>query len=322
MRCTSLLACLPLLFATGCWPFFDWDDDDDDGAWDTPQAVPEPDAPMMGPLDIPQWPPLGETSEIHVDVSDDVGLQQLIFSFRNDVFRTLSGNNASVSVTGGELGEGFGTLEVYVEDVEGASRTRKVEDLLVDLSAPEITLGDTVLGVQDDYLEAWVADAWVIGKAELTVGNVVVEHEFEDGYPPTLGEAWDYSLVKFPVADLPQGVHGATLTAYDAAGNDTTEPFTITIDGIAPTVQIVSPPTGTVVTGWFEVTLQAIDLTSGSVWIELTIGGTPAATAVGPQATVLLNAAELAPGPTELSAIAHDEAGNPSQLATIDLIVQ
>ncbi|MBW2453880.1 MAG: hypothetical protein JRI68_05200 [Deltaproteobacteria bacterium] len=322
MRWTCLSACLPLLPSTGCWPFFGpWDDDDDVEPWDSPQAV-TPDAPMMGPLEIPHWPPLGESDAIHVEVSDDVGLRQLIFSFRNEVFRSLSGNSASVSVTGGELGEGFGTLEVYLEDTEGASRTRTVEDLLVDLSPPEITLGDTVLGAQEDHLEAWVGDAWVIGKAELTVGAIVVEHDFDDGYPPTLGEAWDYSLVKFSVAGLPQGVHEASLTAFDAAGNETTEPFTLTIDSIAPTVQIVSPPNGTVVTGMFEVTVHAIDLTSGPVWIELTIGGTPAATAVGPQATVLLNAAELTPGPTELCAIAHDEAGNPSQLVTIDLIVQ
>jgi len=322
MRSLYALACLPLLLSSGCWPFGIWDDDDDIEPWDAPPAAEPPTAPTMGVLDIPHWPPLGETTAIHVDVSDDVGLSQVTFRFRNNVTRWISGHNASVSVTGGELGEGFGTLEVTVEDVQDASRTRTVEDLLVDLSPPEITFGDTVLGAEDDHLEVWVADAWVLGSAELTVGDTVLSHDFEDGYPPTLGEAWDYSLVKFPTDQLPQGMHEASLTAFDAAGNATTESFTYTIDTIAPTVQIVSPTTGTVVSGLFDVTVQAIDLSSGPVWIELTIGGTPAATAVGPQATVILNAGELAAGPTELCARAYDEAGNPSQVATIDLVVQ
>jgi hypothetical protein len=326
----SAIALLALpLFAQGCFPFWLLYDDDDDYSVPPSDITPAAPAPANSPPDIvniniAEWPPLGANSEIQVEVRDvDSNLSTLELTFRERITFSAAGtgSNEIATINGWQLGEGLGTLTLVAEDTFGATATRWVENLLVDLSPPEITLGETILP-GDGFVEAWIADAWVIGSATLRVGDVLLEHDFEDGYPSTLGEEWDYSLVKFDTSQLPEGHSEATMTAYDAAGNSTDTSFTLTIDSIPPDVQITSPAANTTVSGPFQVNLSATDPGDGPVWIEVSIGGTPAASAVGPSAIVALNADELTPGPVNLEAVAIDQAGNRSSIAKIPLIVE
>lgn len=310
------------LLNAGC-PFMGWHDDDDwdddDSGWAQPTDF-EP--PSIDTIQIQDWPPLGPDDPVRVSVTDDVELASIEFRFRNTATRFVSGTAASITVYGSDLGEGYGDLTIVALDDDRGSATRWVEDLLVDLSPPKITLGKTVLPAHEGELEFWVADAWVLGRVHLSVGGKTFEHEFEPGYPSTIGEAWDYSLVSFPTSQLPQGSHVAELTAFDAAGNRTSHEFDLTIDGVAPELSIVSPLPQTIVSGLFDVELLAVDDGGGPVWVELLLGGTTVATGVGPALTVELDASEFAPGPLELGAVALDEAGNESELVTVPLVVQ
>jgi hypothetical protein len=317
---------VPLL-TSGCFPpFWLFDDDDDDrppmARPDETTQAPEGDtqAPSIVDIRIPQWPPLGAEAVVEVGVTDDFGLSQLEVVFANEFALSMSGTVYTASFTGLDLGEGFGTLSLTANDTSGWHATRWVENLLVDMTSPEITLGTTLVRA-DGEIEAWVADAWVLGSVTLEAGGATLFYDFDDGYPPTIGEAWHYALVKFPAADLEPGVTPAVMTVADAAGNVATASFTITVDGNAPSVQIASPTDGAVVSGPFQVNLAASDPEGGPTWIELKVSGTPAATAVGPDAIIQLDAAELAPGAHTLEAVATDQAGNASAPATISIQV-
>jgi hypothetical protein len=161
----------------------------------------------------------------------------------------------------------------------------------------------------------------VLGRVELWTVDNVIHHDFEPGYPATLGVEWDYSLVKFAGSHLPLGTSSVELRAFDAAGNQAIESFAITVDGQAPSVQILAPLDGATVSGSFQVVLTASDPEGGPVWIELSVSGTPAATATGPDATITLDASELAPGSHVLSAVASDQAGNQSAPAAVGIQV-
>jgi hypothetical protein len=57
------------------------------------------------------------------------------------------------------------------------------------------------------------------------------------------------------------------------------------------------------------------------VWLDLSLGGTPVATATGPTATLTIDTADFAPGPTQLLATAIDRAGNQST-ASRSIVIQ
>jgi hypothetical protein len=280
-----------------------------------PPTQPAARPPSFGSVTIADWPPIGKTSGVQASVSDpDSNLSTVELSFKNKVTRAVSGGSATVSATGSELGEGFGTLTLTARDTTTAFARRTVLDLLVDLTPPEITLGQTVVAASGS-LELWVGDAWILGKVELEFGGELLTHAFEPGYPSTVGNTWDYSLVKFPMAELPAVEDEATIKAVDAAGNSVSETFTLVIDGAPPLVAITSPAEGATASGKLSVTISASDAGDGPVWIELSLGGTPVANGTGPSATLSIDTTEFAPGPTQLTAIATDRAGNQSTIS-------
>ena len=142
----------------GVWPL---DGDDETATEDGFDEPPPPNGPGNRPntvlppsvdsVELPSWPPLGEFGQLKVNLRDDFALSQVDFDFRNTVSRGLSGGtNESVIVTGSELGEGFGTLQITVFDTEGAFASRGVTDLLVDLTPPQADLGKTVIRAAGD----------------------------------------------------------------------------------------------------------------------------------------------------------------------------
>ena len=325
-RLIALAALLPL--STGCIPWWMYGDDDDDltpvDDGDFPEPEPEPinDAPTIDVV-IPDWPPPGPDSLITIEISDEGFIDHVDVEFRNELTFFPGGSFARIDVAAVELGEGLGDLWIGATDDQGAQQISKVDGLLIDLSPPEITLGETVVRyAEDSEFEIWVADAWVLGHVELTVGEVTLTHNFDDGYPSTLGESWDYSLVQFASQSFPEGTDDGLITLYDAAGNSTETQFELTLDGQAPTVAITSPAPATIVSDLFDVVVDASDVGGGPTWIELRVEGTPVATAVGPTATIQLDAADLTSGAVDLEAVATDQAGNVSVLATVPITVQ
>lgn len=314
----------------GCippWMLFDDDDPpptiDDDPPPPAFEDVEEDDAgvPPTVQVSIPDFPPLGPGGEIDVSVSGPRALTRLDADFREHAEYSLDGTFTTLSIPAEDLGEGFGQLVLTAWDERGAWAERFVEDLLVDFSPPEIFLGTTVLPAEGASFEAWAADDWVLGRFELEAGAVVLSDAMEPGYPDSLGEAWHESLVKFPTEDLPEGTTLATFRAIDAAGNVAEEQFELTIDGHPPACSINAPASLAVVSGPFVVDLSGIDEGGGPVWLELYVSGSPVATAVGPLASVELDASELAPGMHVLSALAVDQAGNESELVEVPILV-
>ena len=307
------------LFATslsGCFGGCGFWDDDWDDDWDDECVGSECEtfAPPTISISIPEWPPLGPEGEVTIVATGEAGLVEAEFSFAETAwFELYGGQTEEFRVTGLDLGEGFGTLEIKVVGEDGGWTRREVDDLLVDLSPPEAYFTQTVLPAAGATLDFWIADAWVVSSYSLTVGEETFEATLPEGYPSTLGTEWDYSFVRIPVEDLPLGVVPSALTVRDAAGNLAHLDLTITVDGVAPKAAFAAPIEGATVGATFDVTIDAADDLGGAVEIELSAGGAVLATLIGPSATVTLDASELPAGPIELSVVAIDQAGNRSE---------
>ncbi len=289
---------------------------DYDLGWDgnpTPTSPPAAQhSPLVGDIELPTFPPIGPTGSVTVHVSDaDGDLSWARVIFQKELAQSVSGSAATITIAGPALGEGYGTLTVFLKDRAGRSSTRSASNVLVDLTPPKIVLGQTVVSSQGE-LELWVGDAWVLGTVRLEVGAQVRTHTFEPGWPETLGKTWDYSLVKFPMQGLPEQEGPAKLVAIDAAGNEKTETFTLNVDGTPPLVSIVSPAEGATLGGAATLAIDSSDPGDGPVWVEVSLGGTPLGSLSGGKQTLAVNTAEVLPGPQELVVTATDQAGNVS----------
>lgn len=330
----SLLAIATSLGSAGC----EWillgvalDDGDDCDEFDcceedcfTDPPPPEPVLPPTLAIGIADWPPIGPTGVVTITASSSQGLARAELAFKNDYVATFTGasaNGSTATATGLNLGEGFGRLDVAVYALDGSYTQGAVDDLLVDLGPPEAYFDQTVLPASGDRLSFWMADAWVVAGCELTIGDVILTEELEPGYPSTLGVEWDFSLVSFPVEELPVGNHAAQLRVWDAAGNEVLLDAPITIDGLPPEVDILEPAEGETVSDTFTVSASASDDMPFPVSIELRVGGALVATGTAPQATFNLSAIDFPAGENEITAIAIDEAGNSSAISTRTIII-
>lgn len=333
----SLLALATSLGSAGCeWVLLGvaLDDDDCDGLACCESECceqdcfvePPPPEPVLPPtvaLEVADWPPLGPNGVLTITASSNQELAHAELYFKNDSVAYFSDATLSGSATasGLSLGEGFGQLDVVVYAVDGSWTRAGIEDLLVDLSPPEAYIDRTVLPASGDDLQLWIADAWVVSGCELTVGAITLGEQLEPGYPSTLGVEWDFSLVSFPVEELPVGNHAAQLRVWDAAGNEVLLDIPIAIDGLPPEVDILEPAEGETVQETFTVSASASDDMPFPVAIELRVGGALIATGTAPQATFTLSALDFPAGEHEITAIAIDEAGNESAIATRTIVI-
>ena len=282
-----------------------------------------PAPPTLESLGLPTWPPMGHTSEIRARCRDDDRLSSVSALFASTAVRSVSGLEASVVFSGRELGEGLGDLRVRCCNARQACAERRVTDFLVDLTPPEIEEERLVASPHGQDLDGdialWVRDAWVLGSVELSFGGKTLRHEFPQAYPSTLGDDWDFSRVTFPAKDLPPGAGTAVVTARDGAGNVVTRQLRVRIDGTPPEVALLAPISGTVASGGsFTVRAQATDGDNPTPpTIDLWVGGTRIAELPGPIAQIEVDTATLPPGPTEVRAIARDDAGNESVAAKV-----
>lgn len=281
--------------------------------------------PTFDALEIPAWPPLGKDGRINVTVSDDEALSRLTATFKNVARRTFVGTRGEISLSGSDLGEGMGTLTLVACDARSSCRERRVNDLLVDMTAPEAELESATVSPKlsgiDGQVAVWVSDAWVLGSVDLTFEGKTLRHDFPKAYPATVGTEWDVSRVAFDAKDLPEKEGDAVVVVRDAAGNARTETFHLRIDGTAPTVAITQPANGANVTGTFDVSLAAADEGPASPTVELWVGGTRIVEATAPLSAITIDTSTLPPGPVEVKAVARDLAGNRSAASTVTVNV-
>lgn len=284
-----------------------------------------PTPPTFESVDIPSWPPLGKTGRIKVDLRDDEALSRLTATFQNVARRSFTGTTGSIFLSGDDLGEGMGTLTLVACDTRNACRERRVNDFLVDMTAPEADLESPTISPKlsgiDGQVAVWVSDAWVLGSVDFTFEGKTLHHDFPKAYPATIGKEWDVSRVAFDAKDFPEKEGEATVVVRDAAGNARTQSFHLRIDGTAPTVAITQPANGTNVSGSFDVSLSATDEGPAPPTVELWVGGVRILDAAAPLGAITVDTSTLPAGPTEVKAIARDPAGNLSTVASITVNV-
>jgi hypothetical protein len=320
-----VLSVIALSALPGCFPSCLFDRSDPEPR---PQPLPTEDEPISSPpwiqgVDIPTWPPPGPATEITAWLNDDEGMTDGQFVFASTVPFAVSGTAASVTVTGAQLGEGYGTMAVIVWDEDDSVAQQLVTNLLVDLSPPEGELLQSVFQRAEgaDVL-LWVGDAWVLGGAELTFNGVTQAYSFEEGYPSTLGEEWDTSLITLPSMAFPEGAGKAVLRVWDAAGNQAFFEVDLTLDGTPPVAGITSPAPDSTVSGLVTIEVTGADEGKDPVQIDVFVAGTPIATLPGPSGEVTVDVSELAKGKVTIEALARDAAGNTSPPASIDVVIE
>lgn len=290
-----------------------------------PPPLPTPTPPKFDAVDIPEWPPVSATGRISVRLSDDERLSRLTATFKNVARRSLDGTSGTVLLSGADLGEGMGTLTLVACDARDACRERRVNDFLVDMTAPEADLERSAVSPKleglDGQVAVWVADAWVLGSVDLTFAGRTLHHGFPKAYPATVGSEWDVSRVAFAASDLPEKDGDATVVVRDAAGNVRTETFRLRIDGTAPTATITEPADGATVSGSFAVHVLAADDGPTPPMVELWVGGARILEAAAPLGAVTVDGSSLPAGATEIVAIARDDAGNRSAAARVSVEV-
>ncbi len=321
-RALGFLCALSFVVLPGCASCCVFDDDDPATASDTPAR--QPIAPQVTSVLVPDWPPVGATTVITATASDEDGnLTEITFDFKEVETVKVSGASAAALVKGAWLGEGYGSLFVTAWDGDGGWADREVTNFLVDLTPPEGTLAASLFARGDDQdIDVWIADAWVVAGAELTFGGVSKSVTLEEGYPSTLGTTWDTSIVHFASTDFPEMSGTAKLRVWDAAGNTSTTQLGLTLDGTAPEASIVSPAPGSTLSGLATIEVAGADTSGEVVTIDVLVGGTPIATLSGPSAEVSVDLSEMAKGPTTIEAVAHDAAGNASVVASIDVTIE
>lgn len=319
----ALCSVVSLTALPGCFPWWLFEDDDPPPQTTEPWEDETSDPPWVASVSISNWPPPGPDTQIAVTVGDDEALSSVHFSFAEYSVFPVDGTSATAVVTGAELGEGFGTLHVIAYDEDGGWADQSVTGFLVDLSAPKGQLVKSVFRRAEGVdIQVWVGDAWVLGGCELTFGGVTRSHTFDAGYPSTLGVEWDTSLVTLPATDFPEGTGKGELRVWDAAGNESVTEVDLTLDGTPPAVAIGSPAPKSTVSGLVTIEVAGSDEGEGPVEIDVYVAGTPIATLPGPSGKVTVDVAELAKGAATIEAIARDVAGNTSEVASIDVVIE
>ncbi len=320
MKRSALLGTLLLgaALTTACG----WNDDDEPPITTQPAIQPAPQPPHLDPLSVPEWPPMGPSARIGARCTDETDIRNVTAHFKWSRSR-MAKNGQAISFSGDELGEGQGDLRIVCCDLGGACAERNVNNLIVDLTPPEIAPERLVASPLRDGFDGdvslWVRDAWVLGSVELTFAGTTLRHELPKVYPSTVGTDWDISRVTFPAHDLPAGTGMARIVARDAAGNATVQEVELRIDATPPKVAILAPAQGTAVTGSsFTVKLQASDDDNPKpTKIALWVGGTRVADLDGPLAEIDVDTSTLPAGPTEVRAVSRDDAGNESIAAKV-----
>lgn len=201
-----------------------------------------------------------------------------------------------------------GTNEIAVEASNETGRSASLSRVVTyDISAPQATI---VIPEEGSFVR---------GGIELTLDasdaiSSVASASFQvDGLPAVpAGGAGTLWTAPLQTGSLSDGIHHVLATLSDVAGNVASIHRDFTVDNTAPSVQIVRPTAGDIVSATVSIEVAASDATSGIGDIDVqvngeSIGSCPAAPCVLPYDTAF-----LPDGNVLISATALDRAGNPS----------
>lgn len=301
---------------SGCWMLFPESDDDTE----FPEPAPPPGggmgrSPTITSIDVPDFPPLSARSEITVECEDSVGLVSLQAMFRDPSRVPLSGIQRSVKLRASELGEGYGLLQLRLQNSRGGTAERAVENLLIDMTPPEVELERAAISptLEGSQLALSVQDEWVLGFVEVSFRGTTVRHDFPRAYPSSLGSTWDSSRVTFPAASFAEGAGTAMVLVGDAAGNQAMREISLLVDGTAPVVTLTAPTAGQVVAGTLDIDLTARDPNNPTpVDVDVFVNGSLVGSVLGPNGSLSLDTLGMPRGDAQIEAIAYDAAGNAS----------
>lgn len=265
--------------------------------------------------------PIGKGKYLKILVDSPRPLQSTTVTFKNTVTHEAANSFQYFNFLADDLGEGLGPLSVTAETIDGVRANQETSTFLVDLTPPKIELPRTAIRYPGDAIGFWVADAWMLGEAEVYVAGKRLQKQFPQQYPKTLGKSWDISWVSFPDTQILPGEYQAQYTARDAAGNTSTLSRTLRVDGQAPSVQWITPEPGIEISNTVELRAAASDNFDGPLRLEFFAGGTHLGSVPGPEGSILIDPLLFPPGPLTLSVIAYDEVENESEEASIEVLI-
>jgi hypothetical protein len=207
---------------------------------------------------------------------------------------------------------GEGTYEFVTMAVDNAGNTEQWPSssettTMVDVTPP--TMGFTAPAAGVWINESHVTLLW--GGFDALSG--LKEYRLQIG-----GNSWTLtgSTAQHTLDWVDDGVHTATLTAWDKAGNSASEQMSIMVDATPPDLQFVTPGDGASTDSPVNVTWLGTDETSGIDYYEYVVDGGSLMTAEA-NSTIFL---DLEQGSHTVIILAHDRAGN-SKSATVSFTV-
>jgi hypothetical protein len=257
-----------------------------------------------------------------VTASDDIGLSLLEVYVDGQLANSQAYNlvwNANWNSTWSLSGASQGAHTVFARAVDGAGRSTQTASVTfnVDTLPPTTAVitspvnGATV-NWQSVTVTADAVDAQGIEAVALYIDGIAMDGTGTAPY--TLHWSSAYSA---------PGAHTLTIRAHDRAGNSTVSaPVTVYIpaDVVPPTVTLHSPAPGATVSGQQSVMVTAQDDRSlGRV--ELLVDGTLVSTSSSASGPLVWDTTASSAGSHVLVARAHDAAGNQTDSAPVQVIV-
>jgi hypothetical protein len=242
----------------------------------------------------------GPNIEVRGTVSSEAGVLSV---FVNGKEAALAGNG-TWSVTDVPVMEGPQTLHAIATDTAGRTQTAD-STVRVDTVVPTLTITEPAVG-----LVTKEATVHVAGTVEDT--NTVTVMVNDQNAPVVNGQfAKDVSI---GAAD---GAQMVTVVATDSVGNATTKTVQVIVDRTAPTLAVVAPENGALVSGLPIVVQGTIHDDNG---VSITVDGNAVERT---DDTWRMSFATLAEGPHTFTVVATDAAGNaaPTQSVTVTIDV-
>jgi hypothetical protein len=261
-----------------------------------------------------------------VDVGDGTGVSQVeLFVDGASVAVFSSGPfELDLDTTDALTGLADGTHTLRAEAVDGKGNLSSVEiSIVVDNTAPTVTIDDPLAGAYIAGDISFTASAF-----DATSGLDVVTM-LSGGSAPSITD--DSATLAAPVAgttlyftsvDAAPASDGSWLlsvTAVDAAGNESTASVNVTVDNTLPEKAILSPTAESDVSGTINVTVDVEEANLASV--EIFVDGQSQGVSTTEPFTISYDTTQRLDGQLLISAVVTDLAGNVSEACVIDVTI-
>lgn len=232
----------------------------------------------------------------------------------------FGGNSLTVPAGGGQvsgdvaLTEGTNTISILATD-EGGNTTSATIDLILDLTAPIVTIDSPADGA-----------CFGPGGEQLALSFTVDDLSSTDLSSTPAGVTGSLPAgggISTQVITIAEGANLVTVTATDAAGRAGSASITVTLDTTAPTADLLSPEDGDLVSGEIDFDVDAFDAAPGSGIdrVDLFIDGNLEASLTALPYGIVFDTETLSDGAHTFSALAVDGKGNASPLSSVTVTV-